>query len=79
MSNKIKISIPPKQGEIDAAQDTLSLHAENGHAGKLDAAESVLRKKAEQLERVGHHHDASKVAALASLAMGAAQDVRDSR
>jgi hypothetical protein len=79
MSNKIKISIPPKHGEIDAAQAIVSLHAENGHAGKLDGAETVLRSKAERLEREGHHHEASKVAALASLAMGAAQDVRDTK
>ena len=79
MSNKIKISIPPKHGEIDEAQAIVSIHAENGHHGKLDAAGTVLTRKAEHLERKGHHHDASKVADLASLAIDAAQDLRDSK
>lgn len=79
MSNKIKISIPPKHGEIDAAQDLISLHTENGHVGKLDSVGTALTNKSERLERAGHHHDASKVAQLASLALDAAQDVKDAR
>lgn len=79
MSKKINISVPPKHGQIDAAQDIVSIHAENGHPGKLDAAGRTLTKKAEHLERAGHHHDASRVAEVASLAIASAQDIRDFR